>query len=286
MADKKIEIYPPISANLSRREFLLGSVGTIFATLTSVQPASTSDALNAFPQLSDGIPIRSVKTRARNIALTFDDMWFEYIAHQIGSAFAKHGIRLTFFPTGRVVRNNLIRPQEGYENLYSRLKDMGHEFGCHLYTHHPINDLSLHQLIDEEMEPTLTTLRRAFGPNFQPVAIRPPFGIVTESLRQLSRRYSIPLVLWDIDSRDAICTRQGKDPEDCVDEVMANIKKRLRPGSIVLQHGILVSYLAIEPLVEFLSELQLQPITLSALLDMRYPDPIRRPIEGEALRPY
>ena len=81
---------------------------------------------------------RHVHTNARKVSLTYDDLWSEYYTLRIGREYYRRNIRLTLFPAGRAVLNNLERPNRGYENLYPRLRDMGHEFGCHLFTHRVI----------------------------------------------------------------------------------------------------------------------------------------------------
>ena len=191
---------PVSSPGISRRQLLRG--GAAWA-LASVFGAATREA-----SASNARVIRQVQTTSRKVCLTFDDMWSEYYALRIGREYYKRNIRLTFFPAGRAVLNNLDRPNPGYENLYPRLRDMGHEFGCHLFTHRVIGDFSLQQLIDEEMIPTLYEMRRALGRDFQPVGIRPPYGHLTEAMAQLAERYNIPLILWSLDSQDAICTKQ------------------------------------------------------------------------------
>lgn len=242
--------------------------------------------------------IRHVHTNARKVSLTYDDLWSEYYALRIGREYQRRNVRLTLFPAGRAVLNNLQRPNSGYENLYPRLRDMGHEFGCHLFTHRVINDMSLQQLIDEEMEPTLHVMRRALGPSFRPVGIRPPYGHVTDALKELSARYNMPLILWGLDSQDAICTKQNEDktcecksqasfdsyariwgpqlkdgvcseqqcPDICVNTILNNYRGYLRPGTIILHHTIKTAFLAIEPGLDLLRNWNMQPIPLSELL--------------------
>ncbi len=234
------------------------------------------------PNAGLGAPILSVNTDARFVSLTFDDLWYEYTAERIGRSYARRGIRLTFFPIGHAVRNNLERPYEGLENLYPRLRDMGHEIGCHLFTHKVIRGYSLQQLIDEEMGPALDVLQRALGKDFYPVALRPPYGIVTPQLRQLSLRYDIPLVLWDVDTRDAICS-SNHQPEECEAEMLQNMQKYVRPGSIVLQHAIKASLLAIQPTLDLLAQRELEPISLTSLLTLS--DRFQQGQQGGALRP-
>ena len=224
-------------------------------------------------------------------------MWSEYYTWRIGRDFHRLGIPLTIFPAGLAVHNNNARPHEGYADMYTRLRDMGHEFGCHLYTHRDIRDFSLQQLIDEEMEPSLRVMRRALGQNFKPVGIRPPYGVLTDALKELSVQYGIPLVLWGLDSQDSICTHncqddcpeesappadiysrlwggdledavcgQGSCEEKCIDNMLKNYESYMRPGTIILHHGLKTSYLAIRRIVGFFREWNLQPVRLTELL--------------------
>ncbi len=277
---------------MSRRQLLRGGAAGALSALFF--------AVGGDGEAEGGRIIRHVHTTSRKVCLTFDDLWSEYYALRIGREYYKRNIRLTFFPAGRAVLNNLDRPNPGYENLYPRLRDMGHEFGCHLFTHRVIKDFSLQQLIDEEMIPTLYEMRRALGRDFQPVGIRPPYGHVTDAMAQLSARYNIPLILWGLDSQDAICTKQNEDKpcqcesrplnesllrlwgyppqlatcseadcsERCVKHILENYRTYLRPGTIILHHAIKTSYQAIEPGLELLSDWNMQPIPLSALLSL------------------
>ena len=244
--------------------------------------------------------ISHVKTNERKVCISFDDMWSEYYSLQICREFYRAGIPLTLFPAGLAVRNNLRRPLEGYESLYARLRDMGHEFGSHLYTHRDIRHFGLQQLIDEEMEPSLAVMKKALGATFAPIGIRPPYGVVTEPMMQLSARYGMPLILWGLDSQDAICTWncQGACPDEsvssqaiyaslwdqdledencaksrcvetCVENIMASYATYMRPGTIILHHVLEASYLAVRRIVAFLDDWNLEPVTLSQLLSLR-----------------
>jgi hypothetical protein len=241
-----------------------------------------------------------VRTNTRKVCLTYDDLWSEYYTLRIGREYQRRNVPLTLFPAGRAVLNNLERPHPGYENLYPRLRDMGHEFGCHLFTHRAITGFGLQQLIDEEMEPALHVMRRALGPGFRPVGIRPPYGHVTDAVMQLSERYGLPLILWGLDSQDAICTKQNEDkpcecksqasfdsysrvwgprlndgvcaeqqcPEVCVDTIISNYRSYLRPGTIILHHTVKPALLAVEPGLNLLRNWNMQPVRLSELLSL------------------
>lgn len=285
---------------ISRRHFLQMGFGAATGTLLGRGLPMLAHSGDLFDEYSgsEGDVIRGVRTNARRVCLTVDDLWSEYYTLRICREYHKRNIRLTLFPVGRVVQNNLERPTPGHEDLYPRLQDMGHEFGCHLYTHRVVKEFSLEQLIEEELEPSLAAMKRALGSNFEPVGIRPPYGHVTNALRGLSQQYRIPLVLWGLDSQDAICTQQnnrkdcecpqepnieiymkifGRAPrktfckrdncaEECVDKILRSYESYLRPGTIILHHALEASLLAIPSTVGLLEDWNMQAIPLSELL--------------------
>ena len=275
---------------ISRRQLLRGGLGLAMASLAGFPGAVVSG--------NDARVIRHVHTNARKVCLTYDDLWSEYYTLQIGREYARRNIKLTFFPAGLAVANNLNRPNPGFENLYPRLRDMGHEFGCHLFTHRVIQNFGVQQLIDEELEPALREMRRALGLRFRPVGIRPPYGHLTDALKETSARYGFPLILWGLDSQDAICTKQNEDKpcectasarfesfagmwgpmrseglckerqcdQTCVQEILQSYERYLRPGTIILHHSIKASFAAIEPTLKLLRAWNMQPVPLSELL--------------------
>lgn len=258
---------PLMTEGISRRQFLRWGVGAATGALlgSGLSLHAHSGAADVSSSAGTAEIIRHVYTKARRVCVTYDDLWNEFNTTRICRAYYRRDVRLTLFPIGRAVDNNLERPNAGYENLYPRLRDMGHEFGCHLFTHRDITSFSLQQLIDEELEPALAVLRRALGPEFQPIGIRPPYGIMTDALRQLSKQYDIPLVLWGLDSQDAVCTKEN-GAENCQELILSNYEGYLRPGSIILHHAIKAAYLAIEPTLELLSDWNMKPIPLTELL--------------------
>ena len=290
-----------VSHSLSRRQFLRGAL--TLGAAAALGGGSFSPAPRAY---ANGIaPVRAVPDAGRRVALTYDDLWNEFYTFRIARAYHKRGVSITLFPAGRAVRNNNVRPHEGYEDMYAKMRDMGHDIGCHLHTHRDIRDFDLEQLVEEEMEPSLEAMRLALGADFTPVGIRPPYGVMTDAVRELAALYGIPLILWGVDSRDAFCQARldcdtacsasesshlttadllaASDSSSaqssitvactkeqceqlCVDYILDNVKKHLRPGSVILSHALRNSYLALQPILDLLRRNNLQPVALSELL--------------------
>ncbi|MDE0609389.1 MAG: polysaccharide deacetylase family protein [Anaerolineaceae bacterium] len=253
---------------LSRREWLrLGALALPGAALTAGQPILALDPAHRVsrPKVATGVAIRYINTGLRQVTLTFDDMYSEYHTLRIARACARRGIRATFFPTGIAAQNTLER--SGDPDLYRRLRDMGHEFGTHLYTHRVLRELTYDELVWQEMNPALDVLRRSLGDDFVPVAMRPPYGIVTDAMKELSRQFNLPMVLWNLDSRDTLCVANPyKSALVCCSEMLAIMRKELTPGSIVLMHTIAPSSLAIDPVADLLARRNLKAVPLSQML--------------------
>lgn len=283
------------SSMISRRQFLrqisfLGAGAAFGGSLLAGPGRSLAD---------EAEPIRTVAAAGRKVSLTYDDLWSEYYTFRIASFYHERNIRITLFPSGRAITNNLERPKRNHKNLYPRMRDMGHDIGCHLYTHRNHRKFGLQQLIDEEMEPSLAAMRQALGADFMPIGIRPPYGIITDAVQELSELYEIPLILWGVDSQDSLCTVRtdcesactapaATDPaadgsmstqvsqsapctkqecaQICIDHIIARLDRRLRPGNVVLNHGIRNAWLAVAPLLNLLRRRNLQPVALSELL--------------------
>lgn len=195
------------------------------------------------------------------VSLTFDDCWYEDLTLQIATAFAERGQKITFFPAGLAIRANIDRPTEGHENLYTQLYEMGHEFGCHTFTHPDITDLTARRLIWWEIQPWIDVLNEALGFEYAPVAFRPPYGIVTDALYDALVRFDMPLVLWSADVGDFSCA-----PAYCQDELTTRLNRVATNGAILLQHTTAPSAEFVNTQLDILAELGLENVLLSEML--------------------
>ncbi len=245
---------------ISRRQFLLVmGLGTSMLLLPSLHGVRASTGATSGPRLSTTI------SRGRRdlpqICLTYDDLWDEDIALEMAQAFADHDMRVTFFPSGSAITANIDRPTPGHANLYKQIYDMGHEFGCHLYTHTDITEADVHRLKWWEVEPWLDEMERALGFPYEPCAIRPPMGIVTQALHTIALEYELPLVLWSADTRDSFCT-----VDYCEDLLLSYFKDQLNNGAIFLQHTTSASAAIIDVQVQALEEAGMENTLLSDML--------------------
>lgn len=243
---------------LNRRAFLKLSLGSVLAFAI---PRLGLVSGQAYGQPQTQV-IRSGLRDIPQVCLTYDDLWDEAYALLIAERFARDGLSVTFFPTGSAVQANIERPTAGHENLYRRILDMGHEFGCHTFSHPNITDLTAHRLIWWEIQPWLDAMAEALGEPYAPVAFRPPFGIVTEALFQaVNQAGGIPIVLWSTDLRDTLCS-----PANCAAAILPAFERQLRAGEIFLQHTVRASYEVLDAQLALLPEKGLEPVPVSEML--------------------
>lgn len=245
---------------LSRRQVLLGAIaGTSLLALPTLAQEKACEIVSS--QRST-IVQRGNKDRAE-FCLTYDDCWDEALTYKIGEALSQRGLQATFFPAGIAIRANIDNPTEGYENLYSKLLDMGHEFGCHTFSHPDITDYSARALLYNEVLPWQDVLEEALGAPYETAGFRPPYGITTDALFTVSIQTGLPIVLWSADMQDHLCS---KDPAICQPILEKRFENTLKNGALYLHHctegalGVLAHQVAIA------EEMSLRHVLLSELL--------------------
>jgi len=244
--------------SLSRRQFLagLGAGGLSLLAPSMMQTITRGASLGKIIYV-----INKGREDLNQISLTFDDCWYEDHTLTIAEKLAERGQKVTFFPAGLAIRANIDRPTAGHENLYTRLYEMGHEFGCHTFTHPDITDLTARRLMWWEIQPWIDVLNEALGFEYTPVAFRPPFGIVTDALYEALVRFDMPLVLWSADVGDFSCT-----PEYCQEQLTTRFTDVIENGALLLQHTTAPSAEFVETQLDLLEESELQNVLLSEML--------------------
>ena len=167
------------------------------------------------------------------VYLTFDDGPIPVVTPWVVDLLEKYGIKATFFMVGDNVRKH---PQE-----YQLVIENGHRVGNHTFNH--LKGLSTDT---REYVENVDKADALIHSNL----LRPPHGLLRSSqYNELSKRYQF--VMWDLVTRD-YSTRL------CGEDVLANVKKYVRNGSIITFHDSLRSesnlYYALPRAIEWLLE--------------------------------
>ena len=165
------------------------------------------------------------------VYLTFDDGPIPEATPFILDTLAHYRIKATFFVVGDNVRK--------YPDLFRRLVAEGHRVGNHTFNHiggfkylskNYLKNAEKAQALIEEIAPQLKAGQPLSG---KTALFRPPHGWMRHDQYQtLTKHYRV--VMWDLVTRDYSYRLTAAD-------VVANIKKYTRNGSIITFHDSLRS---------------------------------------------
>jgi len=164
------------------------------------------------------LPIYSVETEEKKIAISFDAAWGDQYTEGILDILDKYGVKTTFFLVGFWV--------DRYPDMVKKIHERGHEIGNHSSTHPHMSKLSKEKII-KELNNTGDKIYKLMGE--KPFLFRPPFGDYNNTLIKTAEECGYYTIQWDVDSLD--WKELGVAP--VVDRVTRNIKN----GSIVLFHN-------------------------------------------------
>ena len=123
------------------------------------------------------------------IALTFDDGPDTADTPRLLDGLKERDIQVTFFVQGQFAQNA--------KGLVARAYAEGHEIGSHTWDHPNLAELSLAE-VERQFQRSYDLLDTICGEGTE-YLIRPPYGITTESIREM---IGAPLIHWSVDTRD------------------------------------------------------------------------------------
>ncbi len=154
----------------------------------------------------------------RAVYLTFDDGPIPEVTPKVLAILDRYGVKATFFMVGENI--------DKHPDVFRQVIDAGHAVGNHTYNHLK----GWKTPFDEYMENTDRCADRIQKTDL----FRPPYGKATLRQRRALHRKGYRLIYWDILTRDYEPTRT---PE----AMLAQIKRNVRPGSIINFHDSIKS---------------------------------------------
>lgn len=157
-----------------------------------------------------------IRTGEKLLCLTFDDGPDPESTPAVLDILSAHNVKAVFFCRGGSA--------EFHHELVARIRSEGHLVGNHGYRH-----------LDGWVTSTPVYIRNfeKGAPFTSPVLLRPPYGrIRLRQYNELSRSYRI--VFWDLMPRDFDGRLEGG-------RVLEILKKRMRPGSVIVLHDTAAS---------------------------------------------
>lgn len=164
------------------------------------------------------LPIYSVDTQQKKIAISFDAAWGDEHTEPILDILDEYKVKCTFFLVEFWAKK--------YPEDVLEISKRGHEIGNHSSTHPNMANLSSEDMV-KELKGAETQIEQITGK--KPTVFRPPFGAYNNTLIETCEANGYYVIQWDVDSLD------WKDitAEQIVERVTRNVK----PGSIVLFHN-------------------------------------------------
>ncbi len=164
------------------------------------------------------LPIYSVDTKDKKVAISFDCAWGNEHTKPILDILDQYNVKTTFF----MVKFWAEKFPEDVLEIHNR----GHEIGNHSSTHPNMSKLSIDD-IKKELQGAEEAITNITGQ--KPTVFRPPFGAYNNILIETCNANGYHVIQWDVDSLD------WKDlkAEQIVDRVTRNVST----GSIILFHN-------------------------------------------------
>ncbi len=194
------------------------------------------------------------KTIQPYLALTFDDGPNKVQTIKVLEILKKYEIKATFFNVGENI--------EYQKDIVKKVYEAGHEIGNHFYAHENIHKLSKDE-IRTSIEKTNDLISSITGQ--RPKLVRPPYGIVTDDLREVCAELNMSIINWtsDKDSRDWAKTKDS--------EIINNVTAKVSNGDIFLFHDGSKTYTntlsAIDVVIPQLQKKGFEWVTVSKLIN-------------------
>lgn len=164
------------------------------------------------------LPIYSVETHEKKVAISFDCAWGVDYTDKLLDIMEKNNVKCTFFAVEFWVNK--------YPEYAKKIVDAGHELGTHSRTHSYMSKLSKTEILDE-LTTSSAAIERVTG--VKPVLFRPPYGDYNNLLVDTVQGMGLYTIQWDVDSLD------WKNLS--ATEIALRVINGTKNGSIILCHN-------------------------------------------------
>lgn len=198
---------------------VLAAIFTVISvSALCVKNGKTTQTVGAGTSSTRSLPIYSVETEEKKVAISFDCAWGVEYTDKLLSAMEKNDVRCTFFAVQFWV--------EKYPEYVTKIIENGHEMGTHSRTHSYMSKQTETEIRDE-LTTSSAAIERLTG---QKVTLfRPPYGDYDNLLIDTCNSMGIYPIQWDVDSLD------WKNLS--ATEIAMRIINGVKNGSIILCHN-------------------------------------------------
>jgi peptidoglycan/xylan/chitin deacetylase (PgdA/CDA1 family) len=191
-------------------------------------------------------------TREKIIAITFDDGPDPKYTPAVLDFLKSRKLPATFFIIGKNISGN--------EEILRRIMVEGHLTGNHSYSHSRYFDFYPSGKMIRDLKRAEDILAENTGRI--PGWFRPPFGVTTPSVRKSADIMRYNVIGWNIRTLDTTIRNKEK--------IMQRIRKRIKPGAVILFHDTQPSIVEIlEYLADYTNEIGYRIVPLDKLLRLK-----------------
>ncbi len=201
--------------------------------------------------VSKKLPIYSVQTDEKKIAITFDAAWTNQDTDQLIKILKKHSAKATFFIVGDWAKK--------FPESVKAFHNAGHTIANHSDTHKAFSKCSREE-IQNEIVNCNKKLEAITGDKI--TLLRAPSGDYTDQSMEVAKALEMETIQWNVDSLDYTGLS--------VDEIVQRVLSRTENGSIVLFHNGVDN--TAEALDKILTELSAQGYAFVSVDDLIYKD--------------
>ena len=160
-----------------------------------------------------------VDPNKKMIAITLDDGPHKSNTLRTVELFEKYNGRATFLMLGKNVKQ--------YPEVVKTVYEHGFEIGSHSWDHPDLRKLDANG-IEKQIVDTQNEIFRITG--YEPEIIRPPYGAVNETAKQVIANNGMKIALWNVDTEDWKVKNAQKIKETIVNKAF--------DGAVILIHDI------------------------------------------------
>ncbi len=194
------------------------------------------------------LPIYSVDTKDKKIAITFDAAWSADDTDQLIEILKKHNAKATIFAVGDWVEKNPEAVKKFHKNE--------HEMANHSDTHAAFSKITREE-IKQEIINCNKKIEEITG--VAPKLVRAPSGDYDNKSIEVTESLHMKMIQWDCDSLDY--------QKLSVDEIYNRITSKVQKGSIILFHnGVENTPMALDKILTKLKNDGYEFVTVSELI--------------------
>lgn len=203
---------------IKSRSLKIFAVLLVVVVLLAVSINGSTSAQVFFGYAPRKVPIYSVDTSEKQVAISFDAAWGADKTEEILEILDEFDVNATFFLVGFWV--------DDFTDMVKKIDEAGCEIGTHSNTHPDMVKLDI-ESVSEELSTSVSKIEAVTGKKV--TLFRAPFGSYNNQLLEVAESMNLKTIQWDVDTLDW----KGLSAS----EINSRVLSKVQNGSIILMHN-------------------------------------------------